>query len=549
MIKVNERVFIGCRVVILRSSESLLTSTIGPTSRHPQESSIIGIYSSRRGSVEMSGRCPRTGPWCLVRDHAVRQAAHRTQLRFRQDAVVAGGKLVDSSDVGSAKTTVPGNATGDGSASGNVLAIRWIFPESLARLSPINRGLTSIGRDSSCDICLDSEQMSRRHAEIERAGSELLIRDCGSRNGIFVQGVRVSAAPLVCGNVVRIADVLGVLVEVPTSAFAGGFTTVLPGYFAGPVLMRHLGPVRKAATSDLPIVVQGETGTGKEGLARAVHVWSGRAGQFIAVNCAALPEAMAEGELFGYRRGAFTGAERANPGHFRAAHGGTLFLDEVLDLPAPMQPKLLRALEQREVVPLGESTPTSVDVRVVVAAQGPLREAVEEGRLRADLFARLDGLTIELPPLRRRVEEIPFLFARILGTRAKGQMPPAIDVGLAEQLCLYDWPFNVRELDLLARQLLALHGEEPLLRRAHMPERFRAAPDRTVPTRSGSVDQAAAAIGGPDLDLALTVLRAHQGNVARAAAALRISRQKLYRLMDEADGVNIGEMRKPPKDS
>ncbi|MBC8132333.1 MAG: sigma 54-interacting transcriptional regulator [Deltaproteobacteria bacterium] len=449
------------------------------------------------------------------------------------------------------KTTVQSQKTADGSSARTVLAIRWIFPEHLAALNPIASGITSLGRDPDCDIFLASDQLSRRHAEIESTQEGILIHDRNSRNGIFVQGARVSAAPLTAGSIVRLADVLGVVVEVPIDSFAGGFATVLPGYFAGPNLMRQLGPVRKAAPSDLPIIVQGETGTGKEGLARAIHLWSGRSGPFVAVNCAAVPEALAEGELFGYRKGSFTGADRANAGHFRSAHGGTLFLDEVLELPASIQPKLLRALEQREVVPLGESTPVPVDVRIVVAAQGPLRKEVEDGRMRKDLFARLDGLTIELPPLRERIDEIPFLFTQILMARAKAPPVPGVDVGLAEQLCLYDWPFNVRELDLLVRQLLALHNDEPVLRRGHLPGRYRTAGTGTIPpvTPGGSgataIDHSKAESVDPDH--ALAVLRANHGNVARAAAALRISRQKLYRLLEEKDGVDIEQLRKPPK--
>ena len=138
------------------------------------------------------------------------------------------------------------------------------------------------------------------------------------------------------------------------------------------------------------------------GRSRAIHAWSGRPGPFVAVNCAALPETLAEAELFGYRRGAFTGADKASAGYFRSAEGGTLLLDEVSDLPLPLQAKLLRVLEQREVHPLGETRPVPIDVRIVVAGQVPLLEAARAGRFRADLVGRLDGLTVRLPPLRDR---------------------------------------------------------------------------------------------------------------------------------------------------
>lgn len=237
------------------------------------------------------------------------------------------------------------------------------------------------------------------------------------------------------------------------------------------LLDRQHDQARKAAFSTLPTVILGETGTGKEGVAHAMHEWSARKGPFVAVNCAALVPTLAEAELFGYRRGAFTGAERASSGFFRAAQGGTLLLDEVTDLPESVQAKLLRALEQREISPLGESVPVRIDVRVLAGTQIPLAKMVEERRFRGDLCARLDGLTIRLPPLRERKQEIPYLFTHFLRLHSGGR-PPDVEPRLVEQLCLYDWPFNVRELDLLARRLLVLHGHEELLRRSHLPEQI-----------------------------------------------------------------------------
>ena len=170
----------------------------------------------------------------------------------------------------------------------------------------------------------------------------------------------------------------------------------------------------------MPIVLEGETGTGKELATRALHRWSGRSGPLSAVNCAALPEGLAEGELFGYRRGAFTGADRASAGFFRGADGGTLLLDEVSDLPLGLQAKLLRVLEEREVQPLGEISPGADRRAVVVAGQQPLIEAVRAGRFRADLLARLDGLAVRLPPLRERREDVLPLFSRCWRSSGRG---------------------------------------------------------------------------------------------------------------------------------
>jgi transcriptional regulator with PAS, ATPase and Fis domain len=266
----------------------------------------------------------------------------------------------------------------------------------------------------------------------------------------------------------------------------------------------------------------------------------------VAVNCAALPEGLAEGELFGYRRGAFTGADRASPGFFRSAQGGTLLLDEVSDLPLPLQAKLLRVLQEGEVQPLGETRPVPVDVRIVVASQQPLMDAVREGRFRADLLARLDGITVRLPPLRQRKEDVPHLFSHMLREWTKGRAP-AVECDLVERLCVHDWPFNVRELVQLVRQLLVLHPGESLLRAQHLPARIglpAAEPMAAAPAGKGSARAEIARTAGEVVELPalLSALRASGGNVARAAAMLGITRQRAYRLM-ESHAVDLEAIR------
>lgn len=429
-------------------------------------------------------------------------------------------------------TTVPGPSL---RASGNKkteTCIRWLFPATDGRTSALPRGTTRIGRDADCPIRLEGGQVSRRHAEIQREGAVFLIRDLSSRNGVFVDGMQVPLAPLRDGSLLRIGEWVGVITTIEPDDQGPFFTEPLPGYFAGPVLLPRLLPLKRAADAELPVVVQGETGTGKEGAARVAHLWSGRRGPFLALNCAALPEQLAEGELFGYRKGAFTGAERAHPGHLRSADGGTLFLDEVADLSLPLQAKLLRALEEREVIPLGESTPVKFDVHLVTATQAPLSEAVAAGRFRADLFARLDGMTIQLPPLRDRVEELPFLFMRFLA--AKGRQVPAVDATLIEAVCRYDWPYNMRELDRLARQLWALHGHEEILLAKHLPARI---------TEPAAPAKASPGISELDSATVLAALRAAKGNIKAAAQTLGISRQRLYRMLEEAGDVDLAQYR------
>jgi transcriptional regulator with PAS, ATPase and Fis domain len=303
--------------------------------------------------------------------------------------------------------------------------------------------------------------------------------------------------------------------------------------------------IARVAQTSFTVLIEGESGVGKELVARELHFGSPRKkGPFVAVNCAALPEALAEGELFGYRKGAFTGAEKANLGHFRSAHGGTLLLDEIVDMPLALQSKVLRVLEQREVVPLGESTPQALDVRIVAAAQESLQDAVASKRFRADLMARLNGLTLVLPPLRARLHEIPFLVTRLLSQYA-GSQAPKLDARLVEELCLYPWPFNVREVDLLVRRLLTLYAGASVLKRSQLPAEMVAARTGKPSTTSGTT-KADGAIEDQrnerEASALAAALRTFGGNVARAASLVGISRQRAYRLMEE-EGIDLEQLR------
>jgi transcriptional regulator with PAS, ATPase and Fis domain len=379
--------------------------------------------------------------------------------------------------------------------------------------------------------------VSRRHMEVVRDGPVLSVRDLASRNGVFVNGIRREQAPLLPGDVLRCGEWIGVVVS---DEDPEGFRTIVPGWSGGHALAAAAEPAR-SLKADLPVVVQGETGTGKEGMAHAVHGWSGRTGPFIAVNCAAIPAQIAEAELFGYRKGAFSGADKASSGLFRAAEGGTLFLDEILDLPAALQAKLLRVLEQREVLSLGETKPVPIDVRIVAATQEPLADAVADRRFRADLHARLDGLTVVLPPLRERREDIVPLFQEFLRQHAGGRAP-ALEPKLVEALVLYDWPLNVRELLLLARRLLAIHGGGEMLRKVHLPSRMIAQPHSVTPAGGSSPPAPPAPLeqvrgarrsveDARDYEALVAALRTHGGSVAKAAAAIGVSRARAYRVL------------------
>jgi DNA-binding NtrC family response regulator len=435
------------------------------------------------------------------------------------------------------------------------LALVWMFPlpdqafVSLHRSGAEGSELV-IGRDRACDVVLEGNDVSRRHAALRWTEPGATLHDLGSRNGIRINGRAVAQGLLAAGAVVRVGGWIGVVTASP-----GAVAEIAPGLYGGATLAEAVAPLRQAAPSDLPIVLEGETGTGKEVVARALHAWSGRRGPFLAVNCAALPEALAEGELFGYRKGAFTGADKASPGVFRGAEAGTLLLDEVSDLPLALQAKLLRVLEQREVLPLGETRPVAIDVRIVVAGQQSLLDATRTGRFRPDLLARLEGMTVKLPPLRHRREDVVPLFSQLLRSLGGAAPVPAVDGDLIERLCLYDWPFNVRELVQLVRRLLVLHAGETTLRAEHLPDRIgqqsaapRAAQDgepaRPAPAPPRRTGRRVPPAELPDVPALVSALRAAEGNVTRAAAMLGITRQRAYRLMD-SNAVDLESLRYP----
>lgn len=295
-----------------------------------------------------------------------------------------------------------------------------------------------------------------------------------------------------------------------------------------------LDEVRRVAPSNLPVLILGETGTGKELVARSVHEHSPRSrGPFVPMNCGALPEALLEGELFGFQRGAFTGAQRDKPGLFEQADGGTLFLDEIGDMPPSLQVKLLRVLESGEVRRLGDTRTRHVDVRIVSATHRPLEEMVVEGSFRQDLLYRLNAVAIAVPPLRRRRVDIPFLaqhFAEEFGAAQARRIALADD--FLDALAVHDFPGNVRELRNAVERAIALAAPGEPVCAEHLPEALRGQPvtepgpgaPRTLRERLEQVERSTIR----------AALRESGGNLTRAAAALGVSRvglrQKMKRL-------------------
>ena len=366
--------------------------------------------------------------------------------------------------------------------------------------------------------------MSGRHATLMRApGGSWLVRDEGSKNGTFVNGQSTGEVALCDGDLIEAGSTLFLFrdrvrrrVREPADLDAGAADAAHPALVTLSFeLARALAPLSRLGPAGVSIVLGGESGTGKELTARAIHDMSGRAGPFVALNCGALPETLVEGELFGARKGAYSGSGEDRPGLVRAAHRGTLFLDEIADLPLGSQVKLLRVLQEGEVTPLGATQPVAVDVRVVAASHRSLAEMVEGGGFRADLYARLAGAHVALPPLRQRREDIGLLVAvllqRLLGPRADAVR---LEREAARALFLHSWPRNVRELEQTLRAASAL-ASGLRIAPVHLPAEVRGRP---------------AAEGDHEARAQLVRLLAeHGGNISAVARAMGKARVQIRR--------------------
>ncbi|WP_437831009.1 sigma 54-interacting transcriptional regulator [Sorangium sp. So ce1153] len=404
-----------------------------------------------------------------------------------------------------------------------------------------SRGATPMGRDVRSGIPLPRDgRASRLHATLHAdALGRLRVVDEQSRNGTYVNGQRVDEALLEDGDVLSIGDsYLVVRAEPEHQADAP-----VPSLLGDAPSMRALrAAIHRVGPTAVTVLLLAESGCGKEVVARAVHDASRRRGPFIAVNCSAIPEGLAESQLFGHLANAFSGAV-ARPGLFRAADGGTLFLDEVGDLPQAVQPKLLRVLQDRMVLPVGATVPVACDVRIVAATNRDLTADIAAHRFRGDLFARLSEFPLGIAALRERREDILLLLEHALGAPR-----PRISPALAEALLLHPWPFNVRELFALAAQLRIRGGEaevldlelvadrlEPPSSAAPAASRPTTAPDRRLPSdRVASSEEEARREAEereppPDRAQLEELLRAHRGVVADIARAMRRSRKQIYR--------------------
>jgi len=291
--------------------------------------------------------------------------------------------------------------------------------------------------------------------------------------------------------------------------------------------------IEKIADTNTTVLIQGESGTGKELVARALHFNSRRAGHpFLAVNCGAIPEDLLESELFGHSKGAFTGAVNDKAGLFRAASGGTVFLDEIAELPLALQSKLLRAIQEREVTPVGTSTPVKFDARIVAATNRDLEKEVSDGRFREDLFYRLNVVEIDLPSLRERTEDIPLLARYFSGRTARGQNLPEkpITIPAMEALTAYAWPGNIRELENAVERAFILSGDEITV--ADLPKKV--VSDTFKQVRQ---DVEMRSLEDVERDYVAEVMTAFDNDKVRAARVLGIDLSTLYRKLKRYDEI------------
>ncbi len=399
-------------------------------------------------------------------------------------------------------------------------------------------GTILVGKHPENDVVIDAPGVSRYHLEIRAEADAVVVRDVGSKNGTFYNGARVTEVRIGVGATLRIGGPAGTElgIELVHQPAVQPSTSDRFGPLIGrSSAMRSVFTVlERTAPTAATILILGETGTGKEVCAQAIHAASPRKDAPLGViDCGAIPHHLIESELFGHRRGAFTGAEGDRIGAFESAQGGTLFLDEIGELPLDLQPKLLRAVESRSIQRLGETTRRPVDVRVIAATHRELEAEVTRGRFRQDLFYRLAVVTVRLPPLRERGDDVLLLARHILASFGQ---PDAVDVAepsIASALLGYAWPGNVRELRNAIERSIHLGAAHAL------PLGGAAAPAQAAPAQPPAAGSADLPFKEAKEQLVVAFERAyverlmakHQGNISAASREADIDRNYLYRLL------------------
>ena len=418
---------------------------------------------------------------------------------------------------------------------------------SSGRAFAITRATSTVGRHATNDFVIDDPRVSGAHLELSREGDRVRVHDVGSTNGTWLGAHKVVDIEIAAGAELTIGDSVLRLETDASVAPPAVVETESFGQLVGrsPVMRELFGTLERIAPKELAVLIQGETGTGKEEVARAIHGASPRASApFVVIDATALPEALAESLLFGHEKGAFTGANEQRIGFFEAARGGTVFIDEVGELPTVLQAKFLRVLERREVIRVGSHTPLPIDVRVVAATNRDLRNAIDKGSFREDLYFRLAQVRVFVPPLRQRGNDLALLCAKLLARSGSDAM---IDVEALEHLSSMPWPGNVRELNnvLLRASALAQDGVIRRLDVAGEGEGFRGTKDERTPldlsgTFGDAKDRAIERFERAYLTL---LMKRCQGNLSAAARQADVARHHLRDLLKKRGlyGVSLDE--------
>lgn len=405
---------------------------------------------------------------------------------------------------------------------------------------------------------LSDPRMSRAHARLRRDGHRWFLMDLGSRNGTHVDGCTLQGEQEIVLNtnsLIRMGNSLLFFIE---RSVQERHAPPYPGLIGdSPAMMLVREKIAQVAGRTRTVLLTGETGVGKEVVARAIHRASGRSGDFVAVNCGGLPDGLVESKLFGHVRGAFTGAVSEQPGAFAKATRGTLLLDELGEMAIEQQVKLLRAIETGTIQPVGLAEEKPVDVLIIAATNVDTTAAMRQGRLRRDLYARLAQWPIEIPPLRQRREDIPLLVSHLL--ERIGAAERSMELLFMEALFLHTWPFNVRGLlNVLQSAVIAVPAEQPLALSSeveHALEMERALdpdqnedPDQDEDPADDDIRARSEARSKrksiPEKSVLEEALSRFNGNVAEAARDLGCTRQQLYRWI-EFYGISLEQFRKP----
>jgi DNA-binding NtrC family response regulator len=402
----------------------------------------------------------------------------------------------------------------------------------------LDEGTVFVGTHEDCSLRLTDEKVSRRHCELAAVADGVRVVDLGSKNGVRHNGALLERAILAPGALVKLGATElrfdAIDDDVPpleAERFGDLVTRAAP-------MRSVLGLLGAVAPTDASILLLGETGTGKDVLARAIHAQSKRGQRpFVVIDCGALSATLVQSELFGHKKGAFTGADADREGAFEAASHGTVFIDEIGELPLELQPALLRVLESRSVRRVGDNQPRAVDMRVIAATNKDLQAEVSAGRFRADLFYRLAVVQCRVPPLRERLPDVPVLVDAILADLRATARPSSADLA---KLQAHEWPGNVRELRNTLEQALALGGGSSLRFPPMAGRTLDDSTDKLPPRARGGASGASGASGEKTLrtargdferDYLVQLLAECGGNVSEVARRAGVDRNHVHRLI------------------